>query len=137
MAKVTLSPEFESISGRLCSRNKSVIAVNKKTGKMVRYDYHEHEDPNTDKQKAVRATFSQKAKAATEWWHANKPTSATVTPTDAWKQFKAKYDAQNKIGNPFSYLRTLVKDDLTINLGSTASTTPTTPGTEQPPMSVE
>lgn len=136
MAKVTLSPEFESISGRLCSRNKSVIAVNKKTGKMVRYDYHEHEDPNTDKQKAVRATFSQKAKAATDWWHANKPAN-DAEPTAAWKAFCTKYDAQNKIGNPFSYLRTLVKDDLTINLGSTVSNAHTNSGTEQPPTTMD
>lgn len=138
MAKVTLSPEFESISGRLCSRNKSVIAVNRKTGKMVRYDYHDHADPNTAKQKAVRATFTQKAQAAAKWWHANKPADG-ATPSAEWKAFKQKYDAQNKVGNPFSYLRTLVQDDLTIKLGSTTSTTnPTTPGTtDNPPFAAE
>lgn len=118
MAKVTLAPEFESLSGKLCSKSKSVVAVNKKTGKMYRYDSHPGEQPNSEKQQQVKTTFTQKAQAASQWWAQNKPVKDTRPDgTALYQQLMKQYDAQRKIGNPYSYLRSLVQDDLTIQLG--------------------
>lgn len=119
MTKVTLAPEFESLSGKLCSKSKSVVAVNKKTGRMYRYDSHPGEQPNSEKQQKVKTTFASKAKAASEWWAANKAAN-----TAEYKQLMRQYDAQRKFGNPYSYLRSLVQDDLTIKLGTTTVTAP-------------
>ena len=118
MAKVTLAPEFESLSGKLCSKSKSVVAVNKKTGKMYRYDSHPGEQPNSEAQQQVKTTFTNKSQAASQWWAQNKPVKDTRPQgTDLYQQLMKQYDAQRKIGNPYSYLRSLVQDDLTIQLG--------------------
>lgn len=118
MAKVTLAPEFESLSGKLCSKSKSVVAVNKKTGRMYRYDSHPGEQPNSEKQQQVKTTFTNKSQAASQWWAQNKPIKDTRPDgTALYQQLMKQYDAQRKIGNPYSYLRSLVQDDLTIQLG--------------------
>lgn len=114
MAKVKLSTEFESISGRLCKRNGAVIAVNKKTGKMYRYDYHGHNEVNSSKQQAIKATFTQKAKVAASWWKINKPASKDATPTADFARLKKAYDAQNEYGNIYAFLRSCVTDEMKI-----------------------
>lgn len=113
MAKVTLAPEFESLSGKLCSRSKSCIALNKHTGKMVRYDVHEHRNPNTAKQQAVRATFTQKSKVAASWWKTNKPVEGAV-PTADYQRLEKAYQNQHEIGSIYNYLRACVTDEMKI-----------------------
>lgn len=117
MAKVKLSTEFESISGRLCKRNGATIAVNKKTGKMYRYDYHERNQPNSQKQQAVKETFTQKAKIAASWWKVNKPADKNATPTADFTRLKKAYDAQNEYGNIYAFLRSCVTDEMKIVIG--------------------
>lgn len=113
MAKVTLAPEFESMSGKLCSRSKTCIALNKKTGKMVRYDVHQACNPNTAKQQAQRTAFASNAKVASAWWKQNKPAEGQ-TPTADYRRLKEAFDAQNRIGNIYGYLCSCVQKDGTI-----------------------
>ena len=117
MAKVKLRTEFESISGRLCKRNGAVIAVNKKTGKMYRYDYHGHKEVNSAKQQAIKATFTQKAKIAAAWWKVNKPADKDAVPTADYQRLKKAYDAQHEYGNIYAYLRSCVTDEMKIVIG--------------------
>jgi len=124
MAKVTFAPEIESISGKLCRKSNTVLAVNKHTGKTYRYDSHPGVQPNSDDQKAVKALFTSKAKAAATWWNANKPSSSNNEGTADYKKVMAAYNKQFKVGNPYAYLRSLVDDDLKVNIPGATSTTP-------------
>lgn len=128
MAKVTLSPLFESASGKLCKHDNQYVACNKHTGKMYVAESHPGEQPNSEKQQAVRATFTSKSAAASAWWNANKPTDSNPTGTADYQLLMKKYKAQKSYGNPYNYLRSLVQDDLTIKIGTTTSAAPVTPG---------
>lgn len=132
MAKIQVSPLFESVSGKLCHNNPTYVAVNKKTGKMYSAERHVTNDPNTPLQQSVRNTFAQKSAAAKAWWDANKPSTANANGTDLYQQLKKRYDAQSKFGNIYSYLRSLVQDDLTIRIGGTTVTPPSGGGSQTP-----
>ena len=116
MAKVTFSTDIVSISGKLCSKEGVIYSVNQQTGKTYRSDRHGHHDANTAEQQAVRATFKQKAKFASAWWKQNRPSSTSAKGSDAYVAVMKAYKAQHKIGNPYSYLRSLVTDDLKVIL---------------------
>ena len=116
MAKVTFSTDIVSISGKLCSKEGVIYSVNQQTGKTYRSDRHGHHDANTAEQQAVRATFKQKAQFASAWWKQNRPSSTSANGTDAYVAVMKAYKAQHKIGNPYSYLRSLVTDDLKVML---------------------
>ena len=116
MAKVTFSTDIVSISGKLCSKEGVIYSVNQQTGKTYRSDRHGHHDANTAEQQAVRATFKQKAQFASAWWKQNRPSSTSANGTDAYLAVMNAYKAQLKIGNPYSYLRSLVTDDLKVIL---------------------
>lgn len=107
MAKVTLAPEFESMSGKLCKKSKSTIYHYKKSGKMIRCDYHERVDPNTADQQQVRATFTARVNAAKTWYNANKPSTSNVNGTADFQKVKAAFDKSN-YDNIFSFVRSLV-----------------------------
>ena len=116
MAKVTFSTDIVSISGKLCSKEGVIYSVNQQTGKTYRSDRHGHHDANTAEQQAVRATFKQKAQFASSWWKQNRPSATSANGTDAYLAVMKAYKAQHKIGNPYSYLRSLVTDDLKVIL---------------------
>ena len=116
MAKVTFSTDIVSISGKLCSKEGVIYSVNQQTGKTYRSDRHGHHDANTTEQQAVRATFKKKAQFASAWWKQNRPSSTSANGTDAYIAVMKAYKAQHKIGNPYSYLRSLVTDDLKVIL---------------------
>ena len=116
MAKVTFSTDIVSISGKLCSKEGVIYSVNQQTGKTYRSDRHGHHDANTAEQQAVRATFKQKAQFASAWWKQNRPSSTSAKGTDAYLAVMKAYRAQHKIGNPYSYLRSLVTDDFKVIL---------------------
>ena len=116
MAKVTFSTDIVSISGKLCSKEGVIYSVNQQTGKTYRSDRHGHHDANTAEQQAVRATFKQKAQFASAWWKQNRPSSTSANGSDAYVAVMKAYKAQHKIGNPYSYLRSLVTDDLKVIL---------------------
>ena len=117
MAKVTFTSDIQSISGKLCKKEGVVYSVNKQTGVTHRSDRHSYNDANTEAQKAIRATFATSAHLAAAWWNANKPSESNPDGSDSYKLVMKSYKAQHKIGNPYSYLRSLVTEDLKVKLG--------------------
>ncbi len=117
MAKITPSHLFSSISGKLCSKQSTYIALNKKTGQMYSAEYHGGNQPNSEQQQEMKSIFTSKSKLAASWWNANKPSTENSKGTDSYQLVLKAYKSQNKIGNPYSYLRTLVTDELKVKLG--------------------
>ena len=116
MAKITPSHLITSISGKLCKKDTTYIGVNKRTGKMYSAGYHGCTQPNSEEQQAVKTTFTKKAQFASAWWKKNRPSSTSAKGSDAYVAVMKAYKAQHKIGNPYSYLRSLVTDDLKVML---------------------
>ena len=117
MAKIQPSDLFTSISGKLCSKEGTYIALNKQTGKMYSAVRHVNTYSNTEAQQAVRTAFVSRSKLGTAWWNANKPSEANPKGTDNYQLVMKAYKCQHKIGNPLSYLRSLITDDLKVKLG--------------------
>ena len=78
--------------------------------------YHGCVQPNSEKQQMAKADFKKKAQFASAWWKQNRPSSTSANGTDAYIAVMKAYKAQHKIGNPYSYLRSLVTDDLKVML---------------------
>ena len=116
MPKVKFATDIQSISGKLCSKEGVIYSVNKRTGETYRSDRHVINNPNTEGQQAVRATFKKKAQFASAWWKLNRPSSTSANGTDAYVAVMKAYKAQHKIGNPYSFMRSLVTDDLKVML---------------------
>lgn len=116
MAKVTFSTDIQSISGKLCSKEGVVYSVNQQTGKTYRSDRHGYSDPKTEEQQTIRATFKKKAQLASAWWKQNRPSDKSAKGTEAYLSVMKAYKAQHKIGNPYSFIRSLVTDDLKVVL---------------------
>lgn len=142
MAKIQPSHLISSISGKLCKKDREYIALNKRTGQMYSAVHHSYGiQPNSEKQQAVKAEFKTKSQFASQWWNTNKPSAtvpdgATVTDasasgskgTEAYKAIIKAYKSQTKIGNPYSFLRSLVTDDLKVILGGKDLTGGIVPG---------
>lgn len=116
MPKVRFSTDIQSISGKLCSKEGVIYSVNKQTGETYRSDRHSYHDANTEVQQQIRSTFKKKAQFASAWWKQNRPSSTSTNGTEAYVAVMKAYKAQHKIGNPYSYLRSLVTDDLKVML---------------------
>lgn len=117
MAKVKFTPDVESISGKLCSRSGVIYAVNKQTGVTHRMERHEYSDANTEVQQANRKAFSSRSKFASVWWKANKPSDKQPKGSENYQLVMKAYKGQHKIGNPYSYMRALITDDMKVKLG--------------------
>lgn len=63
----------------------------------------------------------------------NRPSSKSAKGTDAYLSVMKAYKAQHKIGNPYSYLRSLVTDDLKVMLSGNDITGGVTTGGGQKP----
>ena len=116
MAKITPSHLITSISGKLCKKDTTYIGVNKRTGKMYSAGYHGCTQPNSEEQQAVKATFKKKAQFASAWWKQNRPADKNAKGSEAYLSVMKAYKAQHKIGNPYSFMRSLVTDDLKVML---------------------
>lgn len=116
MPKVRFSTDIQSISGKLCSKEGVIYSVNKQTGETYRSDRHSYNDANTEVQQQIRATFKKKAQFASSWWKQNRPSATSAKGTEAYLAVMKAYKAQHKIGNPYSYMRFLVTDDLKVVL---------------------
>lgn len=116
MPKVRFSTDIQSISGKLCSKEGVIYSVNKQTGETYRSDRHSFHDANTAEQQAIRVTFKKKAQFASAWWKQNRPSDKSAKGTEAYLAVMKAYKAQHKIGDPYSYLRSLVTDDLKVML---------------------
>ena len=128
MAKVTFSTDIQSISGKLCSKEGVVYSVNQQTCKTYRSDRHGYSDPKTEEQQTIRATFKKKAQFAASWWKQNRPSDKSAKGSDAYLAVMKAYRAQHKIGNPYSYMRSLVTDDLKVMLAGNDITGGVKPG---------
>ena len=116
MAKIIPSHLVSSISGKLCKKDTTYIGVNKRTGKMYSAGYHGCVQPNSEKQQMAKADFKKKAQFASAWWKQNRPSSTSTNGTDAYVAVMKAYKAQHKIGNPYSFMRSLVTDDFKVML---------------------
>lgn len=92
------------------------MSVNKQTGKTYRSDRHSYHDANTEQQQQTRATFTKKAQFASAWWKQNRPSATSAKGSEAYLAVMKAYKAQHKIGNPYSFMRSLVTDDLKVML---------------------
>ena len=128
MAKVKFAADIQSISGKLCSKEGVIYSVNQQTGKTYRSDRHGYNDANTEVQQQTRATFKKKAQLASAWWKQNRPSSTSANGTDAYVAVMKAYKAQHKIGNPYSFMRSLVTDDLKVMLAGNDLTGGVKPG---------
>lgn len=128
MPKVRFSTDIQSISGKLCSKEGVIYSVNKQTGETYRSDRHSFHDANTAEQQTIRATFKKKAQFAASWWKQNRPSDKSAKGSDAYLAVMKAYRAQHKIGNPYSYLRSLVTDDLKVVLAGNDITGGVKPG---------
>lgn len=128
MARVKFSTDIQSISGKLCSKEGVIYSVNQQTGKTYRSDRHSFSDPNTEGQQTVRATFKKKSQFASAWWKQNRPSDKSAKGTEAYLAVMKAYKAQHKIGNPYSYMRSLVTDDLKVMLAGNDLTGGVKPG---------
>lgn len=128
MAKVTFSTDIQSISGKLCSKEGVIYSVNQQTGRTYRSDRHSYHDANTEVQQQTRATFKKKAQLASSWWKQNRPSATSAKGTEAYLAVMKAYKAQHKIGNPYSYMRSLVTDDLKVILAGNDLTGVVKPG---------
>lgn len=128
MPKVSFSTDIQSISGKLCSKEGVVYSVNKQTGETYRSDRHSYHDANTEQQQQTRATFKKKAQFAASWWKQNRPADKSSKGTEAYLAVMKAYKAQHKIGNPYSYMRSLVTDDLKVMLAGNDITGGVKPG---------
>ena len=116
MPQVRLATDIKSISGKLCSTEGVIYSVHNRTGETYRSDRLGYSDPKTEEQQTIRATFKKKSQFASAWWKQNRPSSTSANGTDAYMAVMKAYKAQHKIGNPYSYLRSLVTDDLKVIL---------------------
>lgn len=139
MAKITLNHAFETMSGKLCKKGTTYVALNKQTGKMYTAEYHARNLPNSEALQQVKATFTKRAKFAASWWNANKPSTTNAAGTANYQLVMKAYKGQRKVGNPYSYLRSLVSPELKVMLGDLditgtiasgggSSSTPSKPG---------
>ena len=128
MAKITPSHLITSISGKLCKKDTTYIGVNKRTGKMYSAGYHGCTQPNSEEQQAVKTIFKKNAQFASAWWKQNRPSSTSANGTDAYLAVMKAYKAQHKIGNPYSFMRSLVTDDLKVILAGNDITGGVKPG---------
>lgn len=116
MARVKFSTDIQSISGKLCSKEGVIYSVNQQTGATYRSDRHSFNDPNTERQQQHRADFKKKSQFASSWWKQNRPSATSAKGSEAYLAVMKAYKAQHKIGNPYSFMRSLVTDDLKVLL---------------------
>lgn len=128
MPKVKFTSDIQSISGKLCSKEGVIYSVNQQTGETYRSDRHSYHDANTEQQQQTRATFKKKAQFAASWWKQNRPSDKSVKGSDAYLAVMKAYKAQHKIGNPYSFMRSLVTDDLKVMLAGNDLTGDVKPG---------
>lgn len=90
--------------------------------------YHGCSQPNSEKQQTARDVFKKKAQLASSWWKQNRPSATSAKGTEAYLAVMKAYKAQHKIGNPYSYMRSLVTDDLKVILAGNDLTGGVKPG---------
>ena len=72
--------------------------------------------------------FKKKAQFASSLWKQNRPSDKSAKGTEAYLAVMKAYKAQHKIGNPYSFMRSLVTDDLKVLLAGNDITGGVKPG---------
>lgn len=119
------------------------MSVNKQTGKTYRSDRHSHHDANTEVQQS-RSIFKKKAQFASSWWKQNRPSATSAKGTEAYLAMMKAYKAQqnpilpsfhadpeilnSNLTTPYSYMRSLVTDNLKVLLSGNDLTGGVKPG---------
>lgn len=119
------------------------MSVNKQTGKTYRSDRHSHHDANTEVQQP-RSIFKKKAQFASSWWKQNRPADKNAKGTEAYLAMMKAYKAQqnpilpsfhadpeilySNLTTPYSYMRSLVTDNLKVLLSGNDLTGGVKPG---------
>lgn len=119
------------------------MSVNKQTGKTYRSDRHSHHNANTEVQQP-RSIFKKKAQFASSWWKQNRPADKNAKGTEAYLAMMKAYKAQqnpilpifhadpeivySNLTTPYSYMRSLVIDDLKVILSGNDLTSGVKPG---------
>lgn len=118
--KAKVDPSLQSLSGRWSKKDITVIALNKKTGKMHQYQMNDDPKyPNTESQQAVKSAFKTRSLALAAWWNENKPSTTNTNGSENYQKLIRNFDAQANYGNKFCYARSLVDDDLKLHIGTT------------------
>lgn len=130
--KIKLSHLFSEASGKVCKKESAYVSYNKKTGKMYVANYHDREKL-TEKEEVVRDKFNARQAFAQKWWKENKEKN-----TDDYKLVMEMYDAQSRIGNPYSYFLTLITSDLKVRIkgkdAASSGSPAVTPGGDEETM---
>lgn len=84
---------------------------------MYTAEYHARDITNSEALQQVKATFTKRAKFASSWWNANKPSITNVAGTANYQLVMKAYKGQRRVGNPYSFLRSLVSPELKVMLG--------------------
>ena len=119
------------------------MSVNKQTGKTYHSDRHSHHDANTEVQQP-RSIFKKKAQFASSWWKHNRPSATSAKGTEAYLAMMKAYKAQqnpilpsfhadpeivySNLTTPYSYMRSLVIDNLKVLLSGNDLTGGVKPG---------
>lgn len=116
MAKVTFSTDIQSISGKLCSQEGVTYSVNQQTGKTYRSDRHGYSDLKPRFSRLFVPSSKRKSQFPSALWKQNRPSDKSAKGTEAYLAVMKAYKAQHKIGNLYSFMRSLVTDDLKVVL---------------------
>lgn len=118
--RMTLSPVFETASGKPCKTSATVVMCEHHTGIVRAYDRHECKQPNTAAQQAVKDAFVARNKVAQAWWKINRPATKDV-PKAQWtadyRRLDECFQAQRKFNSRWAYLCSCVTDEMKIVIG--------------------
>lgn len=117
--KMTLSPLYETASGKPCKNSATVVMTEHKTGKVRAYDRHEAKQPNSAAQQAVKAEFVERQKVASAWWKINKPQKDA--PKSSWtadyRRLDEVYQGQRQFNSRWQLLCACVTKEKKIVIG--------------------
>ena len=74
--------------------------MNKRTGETYHSDRHVINNPNTEQQQAIRATFKKKSQFASYLWKQNRPSATSAKGSEAYLAVMKAYKVQHKSGTP-------------------------------------
>ena len=85
------------MSGKLCRKSSTYVALNKQTGKMYTAEYHARDITNSEALQQVKSTFTKRAKLALSWRKAHKPSTTNAAVTVNYQLVMKAYKGQHKV----------------------------------------
>lgn len=121
---MTLSPVFETASGKPCKTSATVVMCEHHTGIVRAYDRHEAHQPNSQAQITQRESFANIGKTASKWWKVNNPQKGA--PKSSWtadfRRLDEAFQSQKKYNSRWALLCSCVQKDGSIVLNGTPFT---------------